>query len=133
MRLSASLLARGCATVRLPLCPAIAEASYQSGGRGKIINMYVSQSAVERNVVIRPLSSFAADFTGGYPDIKWLSNNYPFILCAFDARQVVHDRDVYISCMQHSPSWIAIVQSSKPEDLMLRETLFRENCAAFSP
>jgi hypothetical protein len=123
------LLLTGCAGARFPLCPAIAENSFPSDGRGKIVNMYIQREADARNVEVRPLSEFTAEFRGSGPDLEWFNQNYAFMLCAFDPRKQVYDRETYLSCMSHASQWIQIVRSSTPEDLMLRETKFRENCA----
>lgn len=128
----AVLLLAGCTTIRFPLCPAIAEASYETG-RGRTINRFVLQEAETRRVEIRPLSTFAADFSGFSPSVTWLSKNYPAMLCAFDPRKVVNDRETYISCMTHAPEWMRIVRSDHPESLMYFETKFRENCSALGP
>jgi hypothetical protein len=127
------VLITGCTSARFPLCPAVAEASYSEHTRGKIINYYVDQAAIERHVYIEPLSEFSADFYGSYQDIKWFSDNYPFMLCAFDPRKIPDDRETYISCMTHAKDWITILRSSMPENLMLTNTKFKENCSSLEP
>ena len=122
----------GCATARFPLCPRIAERSYPLGKPGETVNMFVRDEAKWRQVRIRPLSHFAADFSGSKSDIRWFSGNYSFVLCAFDPRQVINVDAIYTSCMSHALEWLAIVRS-QPENLLLTETKFKDNCAVLPP
>ena len=114
---------------RFPLCPAIAQASYAPNTKTSFINKYILDQASDRHVEIRPLSEYAAEFVGPYDQISWFDANYKFMLCAFDPKQVVLDRDTYISCMSHADGWVRIVRSSHPENLLLTQTKFRENCS----
>lgn len=117
-----------------PLCPEIAEASYPEGkGTGQVINLYVKEQAREREILVTPLSAYVAELHGSNVDLAWFTANYPQMLCAFDPRQVVLDRETYLSCIKHAPEWISIVRSQHPENLMLTQTKFRENCSALRP
>jgi hypothetical protein len=128
------LVLSGCASSgQFPLCPRIAEESYPSGSPGAVVNLYARDQAAARHLIISPLSSFAAVVSGSYEDLRWFNQNYPTMLCAFDPHQEVLDRERYISCTIHAPHWIEIIRSSHPEDLMLIETKFRENCSALRP
>ena len=118
----------GCATARLPLCPAIAEKSYASNGRGQLVNSFAARRADDHGIKINVLSPFAADFSGDVVSMRWFQRNYRLILCAFDPRQETHVATLYTSCMVHAPSWIAITQSSAPENLMLASTLYDDTC-----
>jgi hypothetical protein len=124
-----SLALTGCASARLPLCPKIAAVSFQGGARtGAVVNNYLAAQGNERNVKISPISAFAATFHGSVFSIAWFQGNYAFMLCAFDPKQVVNYEAVYLSCMSHAPEWVKIVQSSKPEDLMVTQTHYADVC-----
>lgn len=133
-RLSASALLAllscgGCATARLPLCPAIAARSYPPNAEASDVNWYTKQQAQRLRISISPVSAFAADFRGKVGSVRWLQRNYRFMLCAFDPRQELNDRSQYLSCMSHAKVWIDRTQSEKPEHLMLEEVMFHENCS----
>jgi hypothetical protein len=117
-------------TIRLPLCPKLAEMSYDSieEGRGKIIGRTVAEAASARKVRITPLSSFVADFTGPTEQIRWFKRNYPDLLCAFNPKLVVNVEATNLSCMNHVRQWMDLVASGKEEDLMLNEYLYCPNC-----
>lgn len=116
----------------MPLCPAIAERSY-SEGRGKLINRFAVEAIELRSIEVIALSSYIAEFSGFTTNIDWLEKNYQYMVCGFDPRQITDDREAYISCMRHAPTWIRVVQSRAPEELLHNETYFRENCAALGP
>jgi hypothetical protein len=63
-------------------------------------------------------------------DLDWFTANYTQMLCAFDPHKEALDRETYISCTVHAPDWMKITRSAHPENLMLTETKFRENCSA---
>jgi hypothetical protein len=117
----------GCTTARFPLCPAIAEASYQTPGP-RTIGAYTAKAAELREVQIQPLSAFAADFTGSYDEINWFTENYPTLVCAFDPKQVTDVSTTYLSCMTHASEWVQVIRSAHPEDLMLSQTHFVDIC-----
>jgi hypothetical protein len=132
------LLLFGCASfeffpsMRLPLCPAFAEASYPSDGQGKFVNRFLVEQAEKRSVHINVLSEFTADFYGTHWELDWFKRNYRYMLCGFDPKQVVRVQDAYHSCMTNAAEWIRIVQSEHPEDLMRSEYYFYGNCAVKS-
>ena len=125
---AASMLA-GCATTVLPLCPRVAQLSYPTGSGQNDVNRFVHERATEKGIKINALSTFAAAFSGYLYNVRWLEKNYPTLLCAFESGQVVDAQTVYLACMSNAPRWIAPVQSEHPENLMLDDTHFKENCA----
>lgn len=127
--LAVSLLLSGCAdTVRLPLCPKIAERSFDEVQRGAVVNRYILQAVKARDIEIVELSKFAASFRGSGTALDWLQDNYVQLLCAFDPDHEENVRATYISCTQHARRWVEIIQSDAQEDLMIVQTLFRTNC-----
>lgn len=125
-----AMICAGCASVRLPLCPAIAHNTYQDSNVKSPIGKLVAEAAEIRNIKITPLSWFAAEFHGAYWSANWMNRNYQYLVCGFDpSKQNTYIRETYLSCMAHSKEWIGIIQSGAPENLMLAETKFFENCA----
>jgi hypothetical protein len=121
----------GCATVNLPLCPAIAKNSYDPPDNTRALNKFAVQQATDRRIEVKQLSWFAASFSGFSPSISWYQENYPFMVCAFDPKnQTIHIRETHMSCMAHARQWIQKTQSDHPEYLMLTETKFYENCVS---
>lgn len=128
--LVAAAVCGGCSTVKLPLCPAIARNSYQAGEPAMQVNKFAALHAERQGLVIAQLSWFSAEFSGSPAGIDWFATHYPAMLCAFDpARETTRIRETYMSCMAHAKDWIQKVQSAAPEQLMLAETMFYENCA----
>lgn len=124
----------GCVTIRLPLCPATAINSYPAGEEiPGPVNYFTVQEARRRGVSVKPLSWFAADFTGSYEAVKKLERDYEFVLCAFDPAKQLDDRQIYMSCMTRTDEWIAITQSPHPERLLTEQTMFKENCVVDGP
>lgn len=115
-------------TVRVPLCPKLAAVSYTPAQPDAIVNKFMAEQAQLRKITIKPLSPFVAEVSGKKSQIKWFVNNYQFMACAFDREQVIADETTYTTCTQYAPSWIDIVQSEKPEDLMLEGTHFVGVC-----
>lgn len=120
----------GTAAVRVPLCPKLAVQSYSNPAMPEaVVNKYAAAQAQAKKLTITPLSSFVAEVSGDKKKVKWFEENYIFMVCAFDSAQVPNDEQVYITCTQYARRWIDIVQSAKPEDLMLQETHFASVCA----
>ncbi len=117
-----------CATIRVPLCPAIAEKSYPDPQIGEVVNRYMAERARSKNIAISPLSPFAAEIGGSVFAVEWFDRNYPWMLCGFESRQMLYDRETFLSCMHHASEWMKIVRSNQLESLMLRETKYVENC-----
>ena len=122
-------LPAGCVATKLPLCPQVAQLSYPRGAAPSDVNRFVSDRARERRVRVTPLSTFVAEFRGYVGDVRWLERNYRTLLCAFDSSQVVDDGRLYGACMSNASGWIAVVQSARPEYLMLDKTFFKDTCA----
>ena len=100
------------------------------GERGLVVNKYIMDQASARNIKIAVLSEYEAELYGTPADLQWFTQNYPAMLCAFDPRQNLSNRETYISCTSHAPQWIEIIRSQHPEYLMLRQTKFLENCSS---
>jgi hypothetical protein len=114
----------------LPLCPKLAEVSYDgvAEGKGKIIGRFVAEQAARRGIEINPLSQFAAEFRGPQHQIEWLRANYPAMLCAFNSKLVVNAESVYKSSMHHVREWMQLVETGHLEQLMDSQYLFCPNC-----
>jgi hypothetical protein len=112
----------------VPLCPAIAEISFTKKKDGQLVNYFAETEAKRLGVKIRPLSSYTASVEGNPWSVAKLVEEYKFLMCAFNPKLDINDRATYLSCMSHAESWIDTVRSERPEKLMLKETLFRENC-----
>jgi hypothetical protein len=132
LALAAGMLLAACATVKVPLCPEIAEMSYpvDQGEPGERLNHFLARFVEKRKVRVERLSWFVAEAKG----LKWhvadLQANIAELTCAFDPGQMSYEtRATYLSCMTHAPEWLGHVQGERPQDLMLAETLFYENCA----
>lgn len=125
----AAMLTSGCSAVtRLPLCPAIAANSYDSPDKLQFVNSYIARWAQERDIHITMLSPFVAAFEGAQFQLDELRENYRFMLCAFNPLLEVDDRSTYLSCMSHANQWVDIVRSASPENLLLVQTKYKENC-----
>lgn len=119
----------GCTTTaKLPLCPAIAKNSYPNGTEIHPVNKYTVDVMEKKDISAILLSEFTAEFSGYYSDIKWLEDNYSFLVCGFKPELELHPKATYISCMQHAVEWLKIVQSDEPELLMIDQTKFKANC-----
>ncbi len=112
----------------VPLCPAIAEISFKEKKDGQLVNHFAEAEAKRLDVKISPLSSYVASVEGNPWGVARLVEEYKFLLCAFNSKLDINDRATYLSCTRHAQSWIDTVRSERPERLMLKETLFRENC-----
>lgn len=125
----ALLALAGCSSVTLPLCPSIADRSYVPPEADRHINRFALERSNALGIQHVTLSPFVAKYTGSAAAVDMLRAEYPFLLCAFEPRQELKDRETYMSCIRHAPQWIASIQSDAPERLMLAEYLFKENCA----
>ena len=126
------LLVTACTTIRVPLCPDIAKVSYGQGEQVSDVNRYAVIGANRTGVAIAPLSSFTAEASGFFANVNTFNQDYKFMVCAFEPDRVLSSdtSDIYINCMSKADNWATIVNSNKPEDLMLEESLFRPTCAA---
>ena len=121
---------QGCASEKYPLCPAIAEQSVPGGKRGQIINAYIIDNANRRNVKVEMLSEYEAIFTGLSTDLRWFRENYPAMLCAFDPRQNLSNKETCMTCTKYTPLWIELIRSNHPENLMADGTKFWPSCSS---
>lgn len=118
------------ATVKLPICPKIAENSYltKNQGHGKLLGRFVVEQTQARGIQARPLSYCAAEFSGPRREILWLYRNYPRLLCAYNPSLPGNCRTNYASCIGRVPLWIQHLQENR-EDLILNDPLFRKCCS----
>jgi len=109
----------GCqAHTLVPLCPKIAEISYDPPHPGALVNRLVAEQAQERHVQISILSPFVAELSGPAHEIEWFKRNYRFMLCGFDPRLVIEDASTYERIMLGAAEWQTVLQSPHPEQLM---------------
>ena len=126
-----SLSLQGCATVLLPLCPAIAKNSVYPPEPGRYVNVFAEREATRRGLSVVPHSWFTVSVSGFAPSVWVYSNEYAPMICAFDPRsQTILMRETYMSCTAHANDWIAKLRGSHHEELMLTETKFYENCVS---
>lgn len=116
----------GCASARLPLCPKVAH--FGMGVPLSDVNRHLEQRLPARHIKVEPLSAFAAEFRGRFFDIHWLRQNYAFMLCAFNPKDVIEDEAFYNVCMANAPRWMEIVNSKRPEELLLSTTHYADTC-----
>lgn len=118
----------GCASVQLPLCPALARASYEIGGPPSDINRILKERSDDHVIKIAQTSRFTAEFSSSLFAISWLKTNYPFLVCSFDPSQVDSVKVSYDICMRHVEEWIRIIGSDHPDELMLDPHGYQEAC-----
>jgi|SRR5579863_5291476 len=82
----------------------------------------------KRHIVITLLSENVAEFKGPVRQMKWLQENYHFLICDFDQSSGTLGAKDYVSCLSHSGTWIKIIQGSNPQRLMLDTTIYCANC-----
>lgn len=122
------LLTTGCASVRLPLCPTVARSTYAPGEQAGPLGSYTASAVAARRLKAQPTSPFTATFSGSKGDVRWLLANYPQLVCAFEPTRADNPRSSYVSCVAHAPAWVTVIRSPHPENLMLPEHLYYENC-----
>ena len=117
-------------SVRVPLCPAIAAASFDTkeSGKGKIINRFAEEYAKRLNVEIVPISSFEAEVIGAPNQVNRFLDFYPSLLCAFNSTIVRNDEQVYRGCLRNVEKWMTIVENKRPSELMATGTAFCPIC-----
>jgi hypothetical protein len=82
----------------------------------------------QRHITITLLSENVAEFSGPVKQMKWLQDNYHFLLCDFNQSSGTLGPRQYVSCTLHAKSWIKIIQSANPQWLMLDTTIYCANC-----
>ena len=110
----------GCVATRLPLCPAIAEVSYDTRqeGKGQLIGRYLRSETERRLISVRPLTPFIAEFRGTFWEIAWLRRNYVMLLCAFNPDLVIDDEGLYRRASSSARKWIQLVDAGEEAELM---------------
>ena len=118
--------------VTMPLCPAVALKSFAPGipaAPGTVVNAFLTQQTTKDEINLNVLSPVAAEFSGKKRDVVHLEQRYPLLLCAFyDPGAPIDYAQVYTTCMQSVPVWTQILQSGKPEDLLLPKTKYADVC-----
>ena len=81
-----AFLGTACSTVRLPLCPKVAEVSYatKAEGAGKLVNKFVAEEATSLGLKIKVVSSCAAEFYGAPGQLAKLKQKYPDLLFSYN-------------------------------------------------
>lgn len=123
----------GCASARLPLCEDLARTTYDSSVEGNEVSKYTRKVAEHRHLDLTVLSPFVMIVTGEQWKVERFQAEYPFMVCGFAPEHVTIPHDTYLRCMDHVAQWITIVQSDKPEDLMLQGTEYEPVCASGAP
>lgn len=118
--------------VTMPLCPAVALKSYAPGASpapGALVNEFLARQATQEGVKLNVLSPVAVELSGRKRKVERMEQKYPFFLCAFyDPGAPTDYAQIYTTCMQSAPDWVQIVQSRKPEDLLLPRTNYADVC-----
>jgi hypothetical protein len=118
--------------VTMPLCQAIALKSYAPGAPvapGTVVNAFLAQQAGKEDIKLNVLSPVAVEVSGRKRKVVRLERNYPFLLCAFYGQADSTDyAKTYTTCMQSAPAWEQIIQSSKPDNLILPATNYAYSC-----
>jgi hypothetical protein len=127
------VLAGGCVTrTRLPLCPKLAEKSYESAATGKnqIVGRFVKEQAARRGITITPLSYFVAEFKGPSHQVRWLRENYDTLLTAFNPKLITWDEVDFTAAHQHVRTWMELVDQKRYSELMLAQHKFCPVCCS---
>ena len=118
----------GCTRMLVPLCPKLAEQSFDPPRPGTAVNRYLQAEADHRHVKIHVLSPFVGELEGMPWDISWFRQRYVYIVCGFDPHNVIEDRSICLECLARANKWLALIQSRAPEDLFLKETDYVPLC-----
>jgi hypothetical protein len=123
--------------VTMPLCPAVALKSYAPGATptpGTVVNEFLARQATQEDVKLNVLSPVAVELSGRKQKVERIEQRYPFFLCAFyDPGAPTDYAEIYTTCMQSVPDWVQIVQSRKPDDLLLPRTNYANVCVQGAP
>ncbi len=123
--ISTTIIITSCRTSKFPICTKLSNTK-PSSVEG--ISSTLLKVCNERNISITVLSSTIVELRGSVRQMKWIQNNYHILVCDFDQTKVSLDESTYISCMSHAKDWIKIVQSSRPDTLMIDQTKYCPNC-----
>lgn len=124
-----SCLISGCSTVSLPLCPRIAELSYEETDASKSeMNKYLAEAVRARNISVMNVGPFEAEYQGSWREIRWLEQNYPALLCAFSPSRVIDPTAVHTACMDRAPGWISVVKGGRIDNLFLDDYGYKSSC-----
>lgn len=114
-----------CRTSKFPVC---AKLSNTKPSSIEGVSSTLLKICTDRNISITVLSSTVIELKGSIKQMKWLQNNYHILMCDFDQTKVALDESTYISCMSNAKDWIKIVQSNRPDTLMIDQTKYCPNC-----
>ena len=117
-----------CARILVPLCPKLAEESYDPPKRGAVVNRYMQAEADRRHIEIHVVSPFVAALQGTPWDIGWFRHHYVFMVCGFDPHNVIEDEAVGMTCLRRAKRWLELIESSAPEDVLLKEAEYGPIC-----
>jgi hypothetical protein len=104
----------GCSTIDLPLCPVLMNSR---PSEIEHISTTLKRICEKKNIEIIVLSSTAAEFKGSKRNIDWLIENYSYIICDFDSKEIPENRRVYTICHMNTQKWIDSFMKKKPEYL----------------
>ncbi|UCR85154.1 hypothetical protein [Pseudomonas chlororaphis] len=103
--------------------------SYEEGDVSKSeVNKYLIEAIRDRNISVVNVGPFEAEYQGGWSEIRWLEENYPALLCAFNPSRVIDPRAVHVACMDRAPGWISVVKNGWQDNLFLDEYGYKSSC-----
>jgi hypothetical protein len=120
-----TIIFTSCKTSKFPVCTKLSNTK-QSNIEG--ISTTLLKVCNERKISITVLSSTIIELRGSIRQMKWLQNNYHILMCDFDQTKISLDESTYTSCMSNAKDWIKIVQTNRPDSLMIDRTIFCPNC-----
>ena len=119
-----SFFVSSCSTTRLPICPKMAQMSYDTidEGKGQVFGRFLVEQMKQRGITAKPLNYFVADFTGPANQICWLRRNYPLLICSVNPKLVNNPTDLANAerlCMLNARVWMNLVDSGRVSDLTI--------------
>lgn len=111
-----------------PTCPSIAMGSYPPEVSSGSVNYFAVEFAKKHKLNIDLLSPIAIRVHGSASALGVFKQSYPLMICAFRTDTQSLPRETYLSCLSHSREWTSAVQSPHPQNLLLSEYKFKENC-----
>lgn len=119
------VLLYSCRTAKFPVCTKLSDTK-PSSIEG--VSTTLLRVCNEHHISITVLSSTIIELRGSIKQMKWLQENYHILMCDFDQSEVSLDESTFTSCMSNAKDWIKIVQSNRPDTLMIDQTKFCANC-----
>jgi len=119
----------GCSSLKGPLCPTLALQSYAPPVTAEhSLNSDFAQEALKRGVTVSILSPFEVELSGSHHQISWFRKNYPSLMCGFNPIGIPQREVEYTTCRAYVDSWVTIVNSKTPGDLMLDQSHYPGVC-----